>query len=204
MTGQWQLPLHLDASARVVYDFADPDEREEAYQLVLLEAASQAGLEQWLNGPELRRLWPDLYLPRVFGRAGKPSTRSWLERARALGAAAVAGGPPHGYEPAASPHRKTRSPRPAGNGFALAVEPPSVAHGLLARLTQDVDLPPQAGGPGHALKAVHAALTADGFDMLVVQAPTDNGEFAQLQSLRKVRQPRWTWVGTGTRMRRSP
>ncbi len=32
LNGRWQLPLHLDASARAVYDFADADadEREEA------------------------------------------------------------------------------------------------------------------------------------------------------------------------------
>ena len=69
VSGRWQLPLHLDASARAVYDFADPDEREEAYQLVLLEAASPGDLEQWLDGTELLRLWPVLYLPRVVRAA---------------------------------------------------------------------------------------------------------------------------------------
>jgi len=69
VSGRWQLPLHLDASARAVYDFADPDEREEAYQLVLLEASSPADLEQWLDGTELLRMWPDLYLPRVVRAA---------------------------------------------------------------------------------------------------------------------------------------
>lgn len=69
LNGRWQLPLHLDASARAVYEFADPDEREEAYQLVLLEAASPADLEQWLDGTELLRLWPHLYLPRVVRAA---------------------------------------------------------------------------------------------------------------------------------------
>ena len=64
MRGHWQLPLHLDASARAIYDFADPDDRQEAYQLVLLEAASAVDLEQWLDGTELLRLWPELYLPR--------------------------------------------------------------------------------------------------------------------------------------------
>ena len=69
VSGRWQLPLHLDASARAVYDFADPDEREEAYQLVLLEAASPADLEQWLDGTELVRMWPELYLPPVVRAA---------------------------------------------------------------------------------------------------------------------------------------
>ena len=61
--GNWQLPLHLDASARPVLDFANAADREEAYQLVLLEAASEADLEQWLDRDELLRLWPELYLP---------------------------------------------------------------------------------------------------------------------------------------------
>lgn len=69
LTGRLRLPLHLDASARAVYDFADPDEREEAYQLVLLEAASPADHERWLDGEELVRLWPELYLPRVVRSA---------------------------------------------------------------------------------------------------------------------------------------
>ncbi len=69
VSGRWQLPLHLDASARTVYDFADPDDREEAYQLVLLEAASPADLKKWLDGQELLRLWPHLYLPRVVRAA---------------------------------------------------------------------------------------------------------------------------------------
>jgi hypothetical protein len=49
LSGRWQLALHLDASARAVYDFADPDEREDAYQIVLLEAASPADLKQCLE-----------------------------------------------------------------------------------------------------------------------------------------------------------
>ncbi len=82
LNGRWQLPLHLDSSARAVYDFADPDEREQAYQLVLLEAASPADLEQWLDGTELLRLWPDLYLPRVV-RAAWQAQQPDLARAGA-------------------------------------------------------------------------------------------------------------------------
>jgi len=69
LSGRRQLPLHLDASARAVYDFADPGDREEAYQLVLLEASCPADLEQWLDGDELERLWPQLYLPRAVRAA---------------------------------------------------------------------------------------------------------------------------------------
>ena len=82
LSGRWNLPLHLDSSARAVYDFADPDEREQAYQLVLLEAASPADLEQWLDGTELLRLWPDLYLPRVV-RAAWQAQQPDLARAGA-------------------------------------------------------------------------------------------------------------------------
>lgn len=62
--GRWQLPLHLDSSARPVYDFAALRDREHAYQLVLLEASDVTDLEQWLDGGELVRLWDELYLPR--------------------------------------------------------------------------------------------------------------------------------------------
>ncbi len=69
LSGRHQLPLHLDASARAVYDFADPDDREHAYQMVLLEASCPADLEQWLDGAELQRLWPEFYLPRIVRAA---------------------------------------------------------------------------------------------------------------------------------------
>jgi hypothetical protein len=69
LQGRFQLPLHLDASARAVYDFAFPAGRELAYRVVLLEAGSPLDHEQWLNRDELLRLWPDLYLPRVVRAA---------------------------------------------------------------------------------------------------------------------------------------
>jgi hypothetical protein len=67
--GRWQLPLHLDASSRSVYDFGSPPERELAYRVVLLEAGSRRDHEQWLNRDELLQLWPELYLPRVVRAA---------------------------------------------------------------------------------------------------------------------------------------
>lgn len=85
LAGRWQLPLHLDASARAVFDFAVAADREQAYQLVLLEAATVGDLEQWLDGDELVRLWPELYLPRVVRAA-------WQDRHAAL---AHAGAGPH-------------------------------------------------------------------------------------------------------------
>ncbi len=79
LQGHWQLLLHLDASARPFLDFADAADREEAYQLVLLEAASEADLERWLYCDELLRLWPELYLPRQV-RAAWQSRHDVLAR----------------------------------------------------------------------------------------------------------------------------
>lgn len=69
LDGQHQLPLHLDSSARAVYDFGSRRDRAHAYQLVLLEAHCTADLEQWLQHQELLHLWSGLYLPRVVRAA---------------------------------------------------------------------------------------------------------------------------------------
>ena len=69
LQGRWQLPLHLDSSARALYDFGSPADRAAAYQLILLEAGSSADHERWLDRDELLRLWPELYLPRVVRAA---------------------------------------------------------------------------------------------------------------------------------------
>jgi hypothetical protein len=69
LDGQHQLPLHLDSSARAVYDFGFRRDREHAYQLVLLEAHCTADLERWLQHQELLHLWSGLYLPRVVRAA---------------------------------------------------------------------------------------------------------------------------------------
>lgn len=69
LQGTFRLPLHLDASARAVYDFASRPDRELAYRVVLLEAGSPIDHEQWLDPEELLRLWADLYLPRVVRAA---------------------------------------------------------------------------------------------------------------------------------------
>ena len=69
LEGTVRLPLHLDASARSWFDLSDEHRREVLYQLVLLEAASEADLEGWLDADELVRMWPNLYLPRVVRAA---------------------------------------------------------------------------------------------------------------------------------------
>jgi hypothetical protein len=60
-----------------VFDFSVAADREQAYQVVLLEAGTVSDLEQWLDGDELLRLWPALYLPRVLRAA-------WQDRHPAL------------------------------------------------------------------------------------------------------------------------
>jgi hypothetical protein len=77
----------------------------------------------------------------------------------------------------------------AAHGFALAGGNALVAHGLLSRPTEDVDLfTPQPGGPGRVLEPVMAALQGAGFTVRVIRSPADHdGEFAQLQVSRDER-----------------
>jgi hypothetical protein len=72
LTGRYQLPHHLDASARHRYDFADEQWRELAYRTVLMEAGTEADVTDWLDKNALLALWPQLYLP--------PSVRQAWER----------------------------------------------------------------------------------------------------------------------------
>ncbi len=71
----------------------------------------------------------------------------------------------------------------AGPKFALAGGNALIAHGLLTRPTQDVDLfTPEAGGAAVVLDAVRAALVDDGFTVDVTREPTGHtGDFARLQ-----------------------
>jgi hypothetical protein len=69
LTGCFELPLHLNASATRVFDFSHPEHRAAAYQLVLLEAASTDDLTRWIDPDELLRMWRDLYLPRAVRQA---------------------------------------------------------------------------------------------------------------------------------------
>lgn len=67
--GTVRLPLHLDASARQVYDLDQDYFRRLVYRLVLLEAATTDDLAAWLDRDVLVREWPSLYLPRVVRAA---------------------------------------------------------------------------------------------------------------------------------------
>ena len=71
--GEVRLPLHLDASARPMYDLDQDYFRRLVYRLVLLEAATVEDLATWLDRDTLVRDWPELYLPRVVPAA-------WEER----------------------------------------------------------------------------------------------------------------------------
>lgn len=67
--------------------------------------------------------------------------------------------------------------------FALAGGNALIAHGLLTRPTQDVDLfTPETGGAAAVLEAVRDALENDGYSVDVTRGPAENaGDFAQLQ-----------------------
>jgi hypothetical protein len=68
------------------------------------------------------------------------------------------------------------------HGFALAGANALVAHGIVERDTQDVDLfSDEAGGPGAVTGTVRAALEAAGHEVQVTRPPELNmGEFARL------------------------
>jgi len=67
--GKVRLPLHLDASARPVYDLDQDYFRQLVYRLVLLEASTVDDLKAWLDRDTLVQDWPTLYLPRVVRAA---------------------------------------------------------------------------------------------------------------------------------------
>ncbi len=70
----------------------------------------------------------------------------------------------------------------ADHGFALAGGNALVAHGLVNRPTQDVDLfSPEPGAPRGGIDAVRRALESRGYRVEVTRRPQDSGgEFAQL------------------------
>jgi hypothetical protein len=73
----------------------------------------------------------------------------------------------------------------AAHGFALAGGNALAAHGLLTRPTQDIDLfTPTAGGTGHVVDAVRAALTAQGYAVNIVRVAGE-GDFAELHVSRE-------------------
>ena len=63
-TGPVQLPLHLDASARVVYDLRKTRRRDRMYEVVIVEGGSDEDFAAWLDRGALIEAWPRLYLPR--------------------------------------------------------------------------------------------------------------------------------------------
>jgi len=76
-----------------------------------------------------------------------------------------------------------------GHDFALAGGNALIAHGLVSRVTEDVDLfTTRAGGPGHVTQAVVAALRAGGCEVTVRRTSTD-GDFTRLAV---GRDGRWT------------
>ena len=61
--GRVELPHRLFWQSRRVFDLDRPDVMRWMYEIVLTEARTQAELEAWLDGPTLRRLWAELFLP---------------------------------------------------------------------------------------------------------------------------------------------
>jgi hypothetical protein len=82
-TGTVTLPRHLDWGPRYVYDLADQADVVLMYERVIREAQTPADLETYLNGPLLRQLWADLFLP-------LPVRTAWQSRFPELAAKAAA------------------------------------------------------------------------------------------------------------------
>jgi hypothetical protein len=74
----------------------------------------------------------------------------------------------------------------AEHGFALAGGNALVAHGLVVRDTEDIDLfSPEPGGAGAVAYAVRDALVSAGYEVELSRAPEANqGEFARLEVAR--------------------
>lgn len=63
-TGLVELPLRLDWSEQGTYNLAEPRELNLMYEVVLREAMDIQDLRRYLNGPMLRAVWRQLFLPR--------------------------------------------------------------------------------------------------------------------------------------------
>jgi hypothetical protein len=72
-SGVVELPHRLMWQADRLLDLDDPYERRWLYEIVLREATRFDDLRAWLDGSTLRRLWPELILPRGVRQA-------WEER----------------------------------------------------------------------------------------------------------------------------
>ena len=81
----------------------DPFDRKRVYEIVLREAVGVDELTTWLDAATLRRLWPELYLPRGVRRAwelrfpdlaGRQAAASVTSPRRCGGCAGTAGSRP--------------------------------------------------------------------------------------------------------------
>ena len=78
--GTVSLPHHLDWSGSPAYDLNRPARLASMYETVLNEAATVEDLRTWIDGRQLLRLWPTLWLPARVRRA-------WEQRFPELAAA---------------------------------------------------------------------------------------------------------------------
>jgi hypothetical protein len=62
-SGRVELPHRLFWQNQRIFDLDQRDILRWMYEIVLTEARTQAELEAWLDGPTLRQLWTELFLP---------------------------------------------------------------------------------------------------------------------------------------------
>jgi hypothetical protein len=79
--------IHLEASSRAYFDFADARSRRLAYRIVLAEAGCPDDLTAWLDRDTLIHDWPQLLLPRQVRAAldALQQTITCLQNAAAVG-----------------------------------------------------------------------------------------------------------------------
>ena len=155
--GTVELPIWLFwSSPDHTFDLGDQDMRRWLYQTVLREAGRPEDLTAYLDGDTLIALWPDLYLPKGVRQA-------WEEQHPVLRAAAAA----RRLMPVSEFHGQVAAialRAAAPHGFALGGGNALIAHGVIDRFTQDVDVfSDEEGGVEAAAEAVEAALRAAGF-----------------------------------------
>ena len=63
-TGVVELPSRLDWSEQGHYDLSDERQRNLMYEVVIRESMRVEDLRAFLDGPTLRRVWRQLWLPR--------------------------------------------------------------------------------------------------------------------------------------------
>jgi hypothetical protein len=107
--GEVRLPLHLNASARQVYDLDQDFFRRLVYRLVLLEAAPWRTRLRCVSGAPLH-LYRSLPPPRALGRRPGGAGGPGLDTAVAVRVAGLDGDPGHGGRQV--PDRVTRVTRP--------------------------------------------------------------------------------------------